>query len=106
MVVQKLTKWYPEFRIQDADGNDVLKIRGPCCMLCACICDTNFQVFNLDDECIGKVSRQVSAESMLKDYVGVNSETFGISFPIDLDIKIKAVLLAACFLIDFQYFER
>lgn len=33
-------------------------------------------------------------------------DSFGITFPLDLDIRIKAVLLAAVFLIDFLYFEQ
>ena len=35
-----------------------------------------------------------------------DSDIFGISFPMDLDVRMKAVLLAACFLIDFMYFEK
>lgn len=31
---------------------------------------------------------------------------FGVTFPIDMDTKYKALFLAACFLIDFKHFER
>jgi len=35
-----------------------------------------------------------------------DADTFGINFPIDLDAKIKAVLIGACLLIDFMFFEK
>ena len=35
-----------------------------------------------------------------------DAQNFGLTFPIDLDVKMKAVLLGATFLIDFMYFER
>lgn len=34
-----------------------------------------------------------------------DANNFGISFPMDLDIKINAMMLGACFLIDFMFFE-
>jgi hypothetical protein len=30
----------------------------------------------------------------------------GVSFPLDLDVKVKATLLGAVFLIDFMFFEK
>ncbi|KAF4519484.1 hypothetical protein B566_EDAN010093 [Ephemera danica] len=35
-----------------------------------------------------------------------DADHFGINFPLDIDVKMKAVLLGACFLIDFMYFEK
>ena len=35
-----------------------------------------------------------------------DAQNFGLTFPIDLDVKMKATLLGATFLIDFMYFER
>ena len=35
-----------------------------------------------------------------------DADNFGISFPVDLDVKAKATLLGATFLIDFMYFEK
>ena len=35
-----------------------------------------------------------------------DADNFGINFPIDLDVKVKATLLGATFLIDFMYFEK
>ena len=35
-----------------------------------------------------------------------DAQNFGVTFPIDLDVKMKATLLGATFLIDFMYFEN
>jgi len=35
-----------------------------------------------------------------------DADIFGINFPVDLDVRMKAVLLGACMLIDFNFFEK
>ena len=35
-----------------------------------------------------------------------DADNFSLTFPIDLDVKIKATLLGAVFLIDFMFFEK
>lgn len=35
-----------------------------------------------------------------------NADTFGVTFPVDLDVKLKAALIGAVFLIDFMFFEQ
>ena len=35
-----------------------------------------------------------------------DADTYGISFPIDLDVNAKALILGALFLIDIMYFEE
>lgn len=45
---------------------------------------------------IGRISKQWSG--ILKE-VFTDTDNFGIQFPLDMDVKIKAVLLGACFLI-------
>ena len=37
--------------------------------------------------------------------VFTDADNLGISFSLDLDVKVKATLLGALFLIDFMYFE-
>lgn len=53
-------------------------------------------MFTLDGTNVGKISKQWSglAREMFTD-----SDHFGISFPLDLDVKMKAVCLGAVFLI-------
>ncbi|XP_011554698.1 phospholipid scramblase 1 isoform X2 [Plutella xylostella] len=93
----------PEFVIKDAAGDVVLRIKGPVCTFSICG-DIEFKVYSRDGETkVGKISKQWSglAREMFTD-----SDYFGISFPLDLDVKIKAVLIGACFLIDFMFFEK
>ena len=98
-----MTSWTPEFWIKDAGGNDILKIRGPCCMI-ECCNDIDFEVLTLDGEQqIGKITKQWSGALT---EIFTDADNFGITFPMDLDVKVKATLLGAVFLIDFMYFEQ
>lgn len=55
------------------------------------------QVFSNDGQTkVGKISKQWSG---LVREAFTDADMFGINFPMDLDVKIKAVLLGACFLI-------
>lgn len=51
---------------------------------------------------VGKISKQWSglAREMFTD-----ADFFGISFPMDLDVRMKAVMLGACFLIVRHFFN-
>eukprot|EP00118_Oscarella_pearsei_P028834 m.3053 g.3053 ORF g.3053 m.3053 type:complete len:249 (+) comp9028_c0_seq2:97-843(+) len=101
-VRQRWTCWVPEFDICGADGVAVLKIEGPCCTWNFCN-DVDFKVLTPNKQSqVGRISKQWSglAKEMFTD-----ADNFGITFPMDLDMKIKAVMLAACFLIDFMFFE-
>ena len=56
-----------------------------------------FQVKSVDDQhTVGMVSKKWQG---LVAELFTDGEYFGVSFPADLDVKIKAVLLGACFLI-------
>lgn len=52
---------------------------------------------------MGKISKKWSG--LAREYF-TDADNFGISFPMDLDVKMKAVMLGACFLIDFMFFEK
>ncbi len=52
---------------------------------------------------MGKISKQWSG---LAREAFTDSDNFGVSFPQDLDVRMKAVLLGAVFLIDFMFFEK
>lgn len=92
----------PSFTIENAAGEPVLQISGPCCT-CKLCGSVEFDVMSRDGEIeVGKISKQWSG--LAREYF-TDTDNFGISFPLDLDIKIKAVMLGACFLIDFMYFE-
>lgn len=102
-VEQEWTCIIPQFKIKDAAGNVVLRIKGPCCTMSCCGTDVEFQVLSADGTVeVGRISKKWSG---LVREMYTDADNFGIRFPADLDIKMKAVLLGACILIDFMYFE-
>jgi hypothetical protein len=52
---------------------------------------------------VGEISKQWSG---FGQELYTDADNFGVSFPVDLDLKVKACVLAATFLIDFMYFEE
>ncbi|XP_053565981.1 phospholipid scramblase 1 [Bombina bombina] len=102
-VIQNWDLCMPRFTIQNEKEEDVLKIDGPCCP-CACYSDVHFELKSLDKtSVIGKISKQWTG---LVRELFTDSDNFGVQFPLDLDVKIKAVVLGALFLLDFMYFEH
>nr|CAB3264956.1 phospholipid scramblase 1 [Phallusia mammillata] len=92
----------PKFNILNENKDCVLKIEGPCftCNMCG---DVEFNVLTKDDQKVGKISKQWSG--LVKEYF-TDADNFGVQFPMDLDVKVKASLLGAVFLIDFMFFEE
>ncbi|XP_064408720.1 phospholipid scramblase 1-like [Latimeria chalumnae] len=102
-VVQEWHPCLPKFTIQNERREAVLKIVGPC-ITCSCFNDVHFKVKSLDEMLVvGKISKQWTG--LLKEALTA-SDNFGIQFPMDLDVKMKAVMVGACFLIDFMFFEH
>ncbi|KAM4771140.1 phospholipid scramblase family member 5-like [Rhinophrynus dorsalis] len=102
-IVQKWDPLLPKFTIQNESKDDVLKIIGPY-VTCSCFGDVEFEVKALNEEAtIGKISKYWSG--FVND-VFTNADNFGIEFPVDLDVKLKAALIGTCFLIDLMYFEQ
>lgn len=93
----------PRFSVENAAGDVVLKIHGPICIV-NCCADVEFKVMALDEETqVGKISKQWTG-FVKESYT--DADNFGITFPMDLDVHMKAVMLGACFLIDFMFFEQ
>lgn len=102
-VVQNWHPFLPKFTIQNERKEDVLKIVGPFCA-CKCCSDVNFEVMSMDETSkVGTISKQWTG--FVREAF-TDADNFGIKFPLDLDVKIKGVLLGACFLIDFMFFEN
>lgn len=102
-VEQEWSIFYPKFVIKDESGEPILRITGPFCG-CECCSDVDFILTSVaTDQEIGKISKQWSG---LGKEVFTDADNFGINFPLDLDVKVKATLLGATFLIDFMYFEK
>ncbi|XP_049315403.1 phospholipid scramblase 2 isoform X3 [Bactrocera dorsalis] len=92
----------PSFRIKNHIGDTVLRIEGPICTFSMCG-DVEFKVVSLTGEAVGKISKQWSG---LAREIFTDADFFGITFPMDLDVRMKAVLLGATFLIDAMFFEK
>lgn len=95
-MVQEWSIFCPKFRIEDASGDTVVRIEGPFCT-CSICGDVEFDVTSKDGaQKVGKITKQWSG---LVREAFTDADNFGISFPMDLDVNIKAVMLGACFLI-------
>ncbi|CAG0919456.1 unnamed protein product [Notodromas monacha] len=94
---------FPQFSVKDASGNTILKIEGPLCTFSLCG-DVEFTVRSAaTNQKVGKISKQWTG--LLKEAF-TDTDNFGVSFPMDLDVRMKAVMLGAVFLIDFMFFEK
>lgn len=102
-IIQNWHPFKPKFSVQNISKETVLKIVGPC-FACNCCGDVNFKVQSADESSsVGVITKQWSG--LVKE-VFTDTDNFGIQFPVDLDVKVKALLLGACFLIDFMFFEK
>ncbi|XP_071566466.1 phospholipid scramblase 2 isoform X2 [Temnothorax nylanderi] len=101
-VTQEWSFLRAKFYIRDAFRQAVLMIKGPSTfVLCS---DLIFEVKSMDEQhVVGMIRRHWRgfSEEMFNF-----TDKFGINFPRDLDVKIKAVLLGATILIDCLYFGR
>ncbi|XP_055486394.1 phospholipid scramblase 2-like [Leucoraja erinacea] len=102
-VTQTWHPFLPKFSIQNVERTTVLMIVGPC-FACNCCGDVAFEVKPPNESrSIGRISKQWSG--VLKEVL-TDADNFGVQFPMNLDVKMKATLLGACFLIDYIFFER
>jgi len=102
-VEQEWSMCEPQFVVKDQDGNVALRIEGPFCTFSICG-DVEFKVMSPDGSTeVGKISKQWTG--LLKEAF-TDADNFGISFPMDLDVRMKATLIGAMFLIDFMFFEK
>nr|XP_044601846.1 phospholipid scramblase 3 isoform X1 [Equus asinus]XP_044601847.1 phospholipid scramblase 3 isoform X1 [Equus asinus]XP_044601848.1 phospholipid scramblase 3 isoform X1 [Equus asinus]XP_044601849.1 phospholipid scramblase 3 isoform X1 [Equus asinus]XP_044601850.1 phospholipid scramblase 3 isoform X1 [Equus asinus] len=97
-VLQTWHPFLPKFSIQDANRKTILRVVGPC-WTCGCGTDTNFEVKTPDESrSVGRISKQWGG--LLREAL-TDADDFGLQFPLDLDVRVKAVLLGATFLIVF-----
>lgn len=61
-----------------------------------CLLSSSSQILTLHGDVVGKITKQWSG--LLREMF-TDADYFGITFPMDLDVKMKAVMLGACFLI-------
>ncbi|KAG8186680.1 hypothetical protein JTE90_014754 [Oedothorax gibbosus] len=100
-VAEEWSIFNPKYRIENAAEDTIFQITGPFCVA-SCCSDVDFPVIAASGVKVGKITKQWSG--LLREAF-TDGDHFGITFPIDLDVTMKAVLLGALFLIDFNYFE-
>uniref|UniRef100_A0A803TTB2 Phospholipid scramblase n=2 Tax=Anolis carolinensis TaxID=28377 RepID=A0A803TTB2_ANOCA len=92
-------KWHPclpKFAIQNEARENVLKMAGPC-VPCRCYSDIHFEVKALDEiSTVGTISRQWGGWAR---EAATDASSFQVQFPMDLDVKMKAIILGSCFLL-------
>ena len=102
---QEWTMITPRYTVKDQGGNVAFIIEGPnefC--ICGCGNDVEFIVYTPDGSTqVGKISKKWTG---LLQEAWTDYDVFGISFPVNLDVTKKALLLGATFLIDYNFFER
>ncbi|XP_075527764.1 phospholipid scramblase 2-like [Dermacentor variabilis] len=94
---------FPNFSVLDSQGNVVLLIKGPFCTISICCQDVVFDILATDG--VTKLGAITKNWTGLCTEAVTDADNFTVTFPLDLDVKIKAVLLGAVFLIDYIYFE-
>ncbi|XP_050581714.1 phospholipid scramblase 2-like isoform X2 [Bombus affinis] len=87
------------FTVYDAIGKRLCNIYGPNISDCCMYQESQFQVISIDG------THQIASlmhqwDNILHDYIML------ITFPSDLDIKLKTLLLAAAFLLEYLYFRQ
>ncbi|KAJ8021273.1 Phospholipid scramblase 1 [Holothuria leucospilota] len=105
-VAQSCSIWRkPKFVVLDNDDNQVFSINGSCDWPCTCCCmcqERPFRFYSKDGTEIGKCAKKWSG---CGQEVFTQANNFTITFPQDLDIKEKATLFGAVFLIDILHYE-
>ncbi|XP_032080869.1 phospholipid scramblase 1-like isoform X2 [Thamnophis elegans] len=102
-VKQKCYCCKPRFVIQNEAGENIVKLVGP--NLCNVrFRDVPFEIKSLNQKsAIGQITRKW--KGMATEAVS-DASNFIIQFPMDLEVKTKTLVLGACFLLDFLFFER
>ncbi|CAB3407660.1 unnamed protein product [Caenorhabditis bovis] len=101
-VRQQFSCCSPGYDILDANGDLVFEICGPCCCSMITCSDKDFNIKTMDGVVVGAITKKWGG--CCKEAF-TDADTFQVTFPLDLDVKMKAVLLGATFLIDFMHFE-
>jgi len=101
------SKCAPHFGIYDSYGSLLYDTWGPVCpvqCICGCTDDLMFPLKSASDySTVGNISK-IWGGAIREMFT--KADTFGLTFPINLDVKHKALMLGAIFIIEFMVFER
>lgn len=93
----------PKYSVRTPEGDIIFRIEGPVCIFPMCGGQEFVVTSEANGQEIGKITKQFAG---LVTEMFTNADTFGVTFPVDLDVKLKAALIGAVFLIDFMFFEQ
>jgi len=95
---------YPIYNLYDSKGLLIFELRGPEGGWCGTCCqqDVEYPFVNLLGQKIGGVTKVWEGYKRNRH---TNADKYGLHFPENLCVKLKASLLGAVFLIDFLYYE-
>jgi len=101
------SKCAPHFGIYDTNDVLIYDMWGPICA-CQCVCGCTDDIkFPMRDtktnETVGTISK-IWAGAMREMFT--KADTFGVTFPLNLDVKHKALMIGAVFIIEFMVFEQ
>ncbi|XP_064487350.1 phospholipid scramblase 1-like isoform X2 [Ornithodoros turicata] len=96
------TPWSPCIAVCNAQGKATLWVDGPCITTDCCFQDVVYRVKTKDDTQIGLIIRQYPG--VLRD-VFTDADNFSVTFPVDLEVTHKAMLIACTILLDYMYYE-
>nr|CDJ84702.1 Scramblase domain containing protein [Haemonchus contortus] len=99
-VVQRQACCASSFEVKDASGQVLLDIDGP---VMSCGRNVEFRVTTPSGAPCGEITK--NWRGLVRELF-TNADKFSVSFPLDLDVKLKALLLGATFMIDFAEFEN
>ncbi|KAF4111228.1 phospholipid scramblase 1-like [Onychostoma macrolepis] len=101
--VKQEWSFLPKFSILGPNNEELLKIQGPFLPF-RCCGDIDFEVKGIiGEQSVGRITKQRSG--LLKKCIS-DASNFCIQFPLDMDVKMKAVLLGACLFIDILFFDK
>ncbi|CAJ0950384.1 unnamed protein product, partial [Mesorhabditis belari] len=108
MVRQRFSCCANNFSVLNGDeSKEIFKISGPnmCSWTynCNCCADKVFEIMNPEGQPCGAIRKKWGG--WVKEAF-TQADTFSVEFPVDLDVRCKAALLGATFLIDFLQFEN
>ena len=96
MVLRRFSILRRQYSVQDNNGNEIFQLFGP-------ILHPWTFIIRIPGREIGRITKKWSG--LLKEAF-TNADNFGVTFPADLDVTRKTLLLGAVFLIDFVHFEK
>lgn len=98
---QECSALRPLYTIRNPDEEVVFNISGPLCVF-DCLGGQDFNITSPNGQDVGTITKEFAG--LIKELF-TKADNFGVVFPQDLDVKMKACILGAVFLIDFMYFE-